>query len=486
MAVSPPLPCLPTTRATVGRHPVLALLAAWTAVACVLAAQTQLQLRLGGQPRPFLPLLGLSLAGCAPWVLYTPGLVWLARQVRALRARHDGIAAVLLPLLVHLAVGGALAAADGALWATVAPWFGGSAAPWGPRFAAALLLNAFLYTGLVLFTAAADHATLAAAREREAVVQAERAAALQAQLDAARLRMLEAQIRPHFLHNTLNVIAELVHEAPDRADAMLAQLGLLLRRGLGSAEESAGITDPGAAADHATVPSAHLVPLAEELRFVRAYGALLGERFGERVRLTIDVPASTHAVAVPAYLLQPLVENAFEHGVRRRAAATLITIRARIVASAHDASGVGGSGVRDDAAVLELLVRDAVGEAPERGRGGDAPAMRATTRAVVSAARAAQFAASVHAVAVAEPADSDLAVRPTLGADADLRGPELQTAAPSRGVGLRNTRERLRTLYGDAAGLTLTRDDDATSVEVWLPATTTGMTARRTTGGGTR
>lgn len=440
-----------------GRHPVLLTIGAWTAVAVVLAAQTQLQLLLTGRPRGFGALLLPSLAGCAPWALYTPGLVWLARRVRALRARLDGGAALVVPLGVHVLVGGALATADAAVWAVVAPHLGGGTAPWGARFATALLLNAFLYTGLMLFVAAADHATRAADREREAAAQAARAASLQAQLDAARLRALEAQLRPHFLHNTLNVIAELVHEAPDRADAMLTQLGALLRRGLRT-HDVPGDGDRGVAGG-APGP---LVPFAEEREFVRAYGALLGERFGARVQLAWEIAPGALVVPVPAYLLQPLVENAFEHGVRRRAGATRITIRAWIDAVApatRPSRGATADGPGHTAARLQVRVHD---EAVGGARGAhDGPGDPAPARPTATAARDAG--PGGHGTVTAPRA----AHAPSWPAR-DVAPPAF--AAPAeRGVGLRNTGERLRTLYGDQAGLALERVGDATTVAVWLP-----------------
>ena len=395
----PPLPVM-------RRHPVLAVVAAWSAVACVLAAQTQLQLLLGGQSREFLPLLGVSLVGCAPWVLYTPAIVWLTRRGREARRRRGWVTALALQATWGLSI----AAADGAIWACVAPVLDGRDVPWGPRFASTLLLNLFLYVSLVLFTEAADHAALADARTREAEAEALRARTLQSQLEQARLHALEAQLRPHFLHNTLNMIAELVHEAPERADSMLTQLGMLLRRGLEPGPMIDALRHEATGAHPEDASAGQLVPLAEELQFVRAYGALLGGRFGERVHLSIDVPDDVADAQVPAYLLQPIVENAFEHGARRREAPTTIRLCAR-----------------QDDTILWLFVRDAPVGGHER----------------------------VPAVPAVHGATKGAAVGPR------------QTGR--RGVGLHITRERLRALYGAAAGLSLTPDGEVTTVAVWLP-----------------
>jgi sensor histidine kinase YesM len=130
-------------------------------------------------------------------------------------------------------------------------------------------------------------------REREAL-----SLQLQARLSDAQLRALRAQLNPHFLFNTLNAATALLHRDPDAADAMLTRLGELLRLTL------------RAAPDHET-------PLREEIEFLDRYVAIMRIRFADRVTIRSDVDAGVSEALVPSFILQPIVENAFEHGVGR-------------------------------------------------------------------------------------------------------------------------------------------------------------------------
>jgi signal transduction histidine kinase len=123
-----------------------------------------------------------------------------------------------------------------------------------------------------------------------------RAAQLAAELSEARLRHLTSQIEPHFLFNALNAISNRMHEDVDAADRMISELGNLLR----AAYESNGQA---------------LVPLADELAWLRAYTAMMSERFRGKLSFELNVAAGLEAVAVPRLLLQPLVENALRHGL---------------------------------------------------------------------------------------------------------------------------------------------------------------------------
>ena len=130
-----------------------------------------------------------------------------------------------------------------------------------------------------------------------------------ASLARARLDALRAQLQPHFLFNTLNTIAGLVHDEPDRADAMLTRLSELLRMTLDASQ-------------------AHELPLSHELDFLERYLQLMHARFEERLRFSIDAPPEVRAALVPPMLLQPLVENAIEHGLGPKLSGGLVLVRA--------------------------------------------------------------------------------------------------------------------------------------------------------------
>ncbi len=127
-------------------------------------------------------------------------------------------------------------------------------------------------------------------KERELLEGRLRALAAQAELKA-----LKAQINPHFLFNTLNTIAELVHADPAQAEATVERLAEMFRYVLTGTERG-------------------LVPLQEELAFVDDYLEIEQARFGERLRLTREVAPEALSVPVPGLILQPLVENAVRHG----------------------------------------------------------------------------------------------------------------------------------------------------------------------------
>ncbi len=128
--------------------------------------------------------------------------------------------------------------------------------------------------------------------EQEMRAHVEREAALEARLVA-----LTAQLQPHFLFNSLNVCAGLVHTRPDAAEAMLDELASLLRYAVDNGER-------------------RLVPLASELGAAKAYLAIQSGRFGERLRHEVIAPEELAAApALPPMSLQPLVENAVQHGL---------------------------------------------------------------------------------------------------------------------------------------------------------------------------
>jgi len=141
------------------------------------------------------------------------------------------------------------------------------------------------------------------------------AARLSAELADARLEALAAQLHPHFLFNTLQGISTLLHRDPDAADAMLQRLSELLRRTLRR-------------------DGAHEIPLRQEIELLELYVGVVQTRFADRLRVTIHVPPDLEDALVPHFLLQPLVENALQHGIARRAGAGHVEVRADRVGDA--------------------------------------------------------------------------------------------------------------------------------------------------------
>jgi two-component system sensor histidine kinase AlgZ len=140
--------------------------------------------------------------------------------------------------------------------------------------------------------------------------QYERQGRVEALARAAELRTLRYQLTPHFLCNTLNGISTLVGEGHTlEARRMIARLGDFLRATL----DAAGALE---------------VSLAQEISYLEQYLAIEQTRLGDRLGVHIDLEPGTLDASVPHLLLQPLVENAVQHGVVPFAAGGDVTIRA--------------------------------------------------------------------------------------------------------------------------------------------------------------
>jgi len=168
------------------------------------------------------------------------------------------------------------------------------------------LLRANFSLAVYLIAAAAAHALLfyrrAQERDREALE-------LTAGLNRAKLDALRLQLQPHFLFNTLNAIATLVHRDANAADELIGDLSDLLRLSLLTTDNE--------------------VPLARELELLDRYLAIEQTRLGDRLRIAREIEPATTAALVPTFVLQPLAENAVRHGLEPRSAAGTITISAR-------------------------------------------------------------------------------------------------------------------------------------------------------------
>lgn len=150
--------------------------------------------------------------------------------------------------------------------------------------------------------------------QRETAERLRAAAAARAELAHAKLRRLQSDLKPHFLFNSLNAVAELVHDDPAAAEHTLDTLSDLLRRSIAA-------------------EAAVEVPLAEELRLVEGYLDVQRTRFGNRLRTATSVQSpALLSCAIPPLLIQPLVENAVKHGVADRRDGGSVEVRVSGVA----------------------------------------------------------------------------------------------------------------------------------------------------------
>jgi hypothetical protein len=150
---------------------------------------------------------------------------------------------------------------------------------------------------------------------------AERAAALEVLHAQSQLAALRAQVHPHFLFNALHTVVQLIPIDPDAAVRAAEQLGEALRIAIDERRDR--------------------ISLREELAFVQRYLAIEKLRFGERLRLRIDVDDGAAGSELPTFALQTLVENAVRHGV----APSLTPVDVLVTA-------------RDDAGTLTVSVLD--------------------------------------------------------------------------------------------------------------------------------
>ena len=151
-----------------------------------------------------------------------------------------------------------------------------------------------IFSALCLFPSLTLQQQRLRTRRAEERALREREAALEAQLQA-----LQARTDPHFLFNSLNTIASLIHDDPRLAERSLERLAELFRYTL-------------------VASSARTVKLERELAMVSDYLELQAARFGERLKSSLAVASGVGDFEVPALLLQPLVENAILHGMAQR------------------------------------------------------------------------------------------------------------------------------------------------------------------------
>ena len=163
-------------------------------------------------------------------------------------------------------------------------------------------VNLPVYAGFVL----AWHAS---AYYRESRDRALRAMELESSLQQAQLAALRSQLNPHFLFNALHSIAELVHANPKLAEDLIVRLGELLRKVLESSHSQE-------------------VTLSEELEFIRGYVEIEQMRLGERLQVRWDIDPDALRARVPSLVLQPLVENAIQHGISPLTQPGTLAIRA--------------------------------------------------------------------------------------------------------------------------------------------------------------
>jgi two-component system, LytTR family, sensor histidine kinase AlgZ len=150
----------------------------------------------------------------------------------------------------------------------------------------------------------------------------------------ARVRALQARIRPHFLFNSMNTIASLTRTDAKRAEEAVEDLADLFRANLNEKRSS--------------------ITLKEELEVARIYQRIEQLRLGERLHVIWDVTDLPMRAMVPGLLMQPLLENAIYHGIEPRPAGGIVTVSGAL-----------------DGDIIGLTVRNPLPEAGEEAHSGN-------------------------------------------------------------------------------------------------------------------
>lgn len=235
------------------------------------------------------------------WGLLTPLIVWITRRWPPQwnwRSALTHFAAAIVLILLHVLISASVlwtlerGTSEAMPWLRVARY----------QLLSTLHLDVLIYVGVV-------GCVLARVAQRESRERQVRAAQLESQLSEARLSTLRAQLRPHFLFNTLNAIAALVRENPAMAERMIVDFSELLRAAIDERRDR--------------------VRLREEFLFARRYLEIEQTRFGERLQVRWDLSEDTMEQSAPYLLLQPLIENAVRHGLAARTGACAIEVSSR-------------------------------------------------------------------------------------------------------------------------------------------------------------
>jgi two-component system LytT family sensor kinase len=278
--------------------------AMWFAGGLFEASQAVLIMRFAeGRRHAWLPLFVIELTTWLPWALATPWIINLARRYPIIRST------TLRTVAIHLAAFVTISAVAEAWSATLQVLFN----PWGNRRAPTfwdtwsitllyqILIFVIAYLLILTITYLVD------SRENMARQMTE-TARLNEELSKAQLAALRQQMEPHFMFNTLNSIAGLVRDCRnDAAVSMIVGLSEFLRRASEDSHRSQ-------------------VTLGEEVEYLQRYVDIQNVRFGERLRVSMDIPADLLQAKVPNLLLQPLVENAIKHGIAQRVAGGTVRV----------------------------------------------------------------------------------------------------------------------------------------------------------------
>lgn len=284
----------------------LGIAAIWSAIGIANGTQTVFSMMAQGMQHYWFLLFGMVALASVPWALATP---LIARETKR---NPPVLSSGLHGPGVHLAIFTAVSVIY-ALWVA---WLQNTMQPWGPgaKYGPTLPLAwdvffAYMHMNLITYAAIVAIVYTLESRQRIALHEIE-ASRLNAELSQERLESFRRQLAPHFLFNALNGISGLVRSGHnEQAVGMIAGFSEFLRNLLRHSDRQQ-------------------IPLAEELECLSRYVEIQRMRFADRLKFETEVPADLRTIQIPTLLLQPVVENAIEHGIGKRAGGGVISVTA--------------------------------------------------------------------------------------------------------------------------------------------------------------
>jgi signal transduction histidine kinase len=274
----------------------------WTLIGIAFAGQLYLSRSKIGVPVTWGFALGRALGDWYVFALLSIPAFWLARRFHIVQVGWYR------KLLVHLGASAAFSLGWMVLRAWVEEWQTRGtenpvtfSAAFSHALVATFFFNLLIYWVLVSVSHAVEY--YRKFHERELCTSE-----LEKRLAQAKLQALQMQLNPHFLFNTLHAISSLMHKDVEGADRMIAHLSDLLRSALENVDTQE-------------------VQLRQELAFLDSYLEIERTRFGERLALRKEIDPETLDALVPNLILQPLMENAIQHGIEPHSKPGLIELR---------------------------------------------------------------------------------------------------------------------------------------------------------------
>jgi len=278
------------------------ILAGWTLIVVTFSVQAYVFAVVRGRPDNFWHEFLVASTEWYVWAALTPLVLFLCRRFRI--ASQNWPRAVLLHLVAGIVISFLQLAIQVRLNFIVNPGY--KMTYWRVLyFFATFKLHMNLLTYWVIV--ALNHGVYYYEQSRARELAWSR---MEADLANAQLQVLNMQLHPHFLFNTLHSISTLISDDPQAARQMVLKLSDLLRASLNKIDQPE-------------------VPLHQELELLECYISIEQTRFKDRLIIEKEVHASALACAVPTMILQPLVENAVRHGIGKHRQADRIAIVAQ-------------------------------------------------------------------------------------------------------------------------------------------------------------